>query len=108
MDYLDSGVKLVQTVLPSAFQYFEKAKERDAKLTQTKEELAEARAHEEILVMQNHELKQSAEQVKVLTKRNQELLNSNANLEAFKNIVLFFLVVVGIVYVGMALSSEAA
>jgi hypothetical protein len=41
VDYLDSSIKIAQTVLPPAIQYFGKAKEREAKLVQTQEELAQ-------------------------------------------------------------------
>jgi hypothetical protein len=112
MDYLDSGIKVVQSVLPPAIQYFGKAKEREAKLVQTKEELAQTKAHVETLVMKNHEtrkeLKQSEDQVTVLTQKAQDLSLANANLEAFRNIVLVLLAVAAFVYVGMALTSEAA
>ena|SRR5579864_4200984 len=84
------------------------SEEREAKLVQTQEELAQTKAHVEILTMKNHELKQSQEQVEVLTKKNQELSRSNANLEALTNIVLVLLAVAAFVYVGMALTSEAA
>jgi hypothetical protein len=108
VDYLDSSIKIAQTVLPPAIQYFGKAKEREAKLVQTQEELAQTKAHVEVLTMKNHELKQSEAQVEALAQKNQELSRANANLEAFRNIVLVLLVVVVIAYVGMALTSEAA
>ena len=108
MDLLDSGIRVAQTVLPPAIQYFGKAKEREAKLVQTQEELAQTKAHLEVLVIKNHELKQSEAQVKVLVQKNQELILTNVNLEAFRNIVLVLIVFVAIVYVGMALTSETA
>jgi hypothetical protein len=53
-------------------------------------------------------LKQSEAQVRVLVQKNQELNLTVANLEAFRNIVLVLLAVAAFVYVGMALTSEAA
>jgi hypothetical protein len=108
MDFLDSGIRVAQTVLPPAIQYFGKAKEREAKLVQTQEELAQTEAHLEVLVIKNHELKQSEAQAKVLSQKNQEMSLTVANLEAFRNIVLVLLAFAAIVYVGMALTSEAA
>jgi hypothetical protein len=105
MDYLDSSIRVVQTVLPPAIQYFGKAKEREAKLTRTQDELAQTKAHVEVLVMKNHE---SDVKVKVLTKENEELSLSVANLEAFRSIVLVLFVIATIVYVGRALTCEAA
>jgi len=107
VDYLDSSIKIAQTVLPPAIQYFGKAKEREAKLVQTQEELAQTKAHVEVLTIKNHELKQSEAQVRVLARKNQDLSLANANLEAFRNIVLVLLAVAAFVYVGMALTSEA-
>jgi hypothetical protein len=112
MDYLDSGIKVVQSVLPPAIQYFGKAKEREAKQVQTQEDLAQTKAQVEVLVIKNyetsHELKRSKTQAETLSQQNRELSLTVANLEAFRNIVLVLLVVVGIVYVGMALTSETA
>jgi hypothetical protein len=108
MDFLDSGIRVAQRVLPPAIQYFGKAKEREAKLVQTQEELAQTKAHLEVLVIKNHELKQSEAQAKVLPQKNQEMSLTVANLEAFRNIVLVLLAFAAIVYVGMALTSEAA
>jgi cell division protein FtsB len=84
MDYLDSSISVVQSVLPPALQYFGQAKEREAKLVQTQEELAQTKAHVEVLTMKTHELKQSEAQVRVLAQKNQELSRANANLEAFR------------------------
>ena len=112
MDYLDSGVKIAETVLPPAIRYFGKAKEREAKLVETQGVLAQTKAQVEVLVIQNyetsHELKQFKAQAEALSQKNRELSLTVANLEAFRNIVLVLLVVVGIVYVGMALTAEAA
>jgi hypothetical protein len=84
MDYLDSGIKIAQTVLPPAFQYFGKAKEREAKLVLTQEELAQTKAHVEVLVMKNHELKETQAQATVLAQKNQELSLTVANLEILR------------------------
>ena len=108
MDYLDSGIRVVQTVLPPAMQYFGKTKEREAKLAQTEEELVQTKVQLEVLVMKNHELSGAHEQVKVLAQKNQELAEANRDLEAFRNIVLVLLAVAAFVYVGMALTSKAA
>jgi hypothetical protein len=105
MDYLDSGIKIAQSVLPPAIQYFGKAKEREAKLTQTQEELAQTKAHVEVLVMTNHELKQSNAEAE---QKNRELCRSKENLEAFRNIVLILLAVAAIAYMGTVLMPEAA
>ena len=105
MDYLDSGIKIAQTVIPPAFLYFGKAKEREAKLAQTKEELAHANATVEVLVMKNHELKQFQTEAE---KKNQELMRVNENLEAFRNIILILIAVAAVAYIGMALTSKAA
>ena len=58
--------------------------------------------------MKNDELSQTEAQVKALAQKNQELSLTNANLEAFRNIVLVLIAFAAIVYVGMALTSEAA
>jgi cell division protein FtsB len=108
VDYLDSSIRLAQSVLPPAIQYFGKAKEREAKLVQTQEELAQTKAHVEVLTIRNHEMKQSEAQVRGLVQKNQELNLTVANLEAFRNIVLVLLAVAAFVYVGMALTSESA
>jgi hypothetical protein len=106
VDILDSSIRVVQTVLPPALQYLGKAKEREAKLCQTKEELAQTKAQVEVLVMKNHELGQAHAQVKVLEKENQELTEANNDLEAFKNLAIALVVIAVVVFVGMALTSE--
>jgi hypothetical protein len=116
MDYLDSGTKILQVAIPPAIQYFGKAKEREAKLAQTQEELAQSRAHIEVLVMKQQELTQVHDQVKVQVKvleatnqellaANQELLGANQDLEAFRNIVVVLVIVVAVAYVGMKLKA---
>jgi ABC-type siderophore export system fused ATPase/permease subunit len=105
MDYLDSSIKIAQTVIPPAFQYFGKAKEREAKLAQTNQELAHANATVEVLVMKNRELRQSQAEAE---KKNQELRRVIENLEAFRNIVLILIAVAAVAYIGMALTSKAA
>jgi cell shape-determining protein MreC len=106
VDILDSSIRVVQTVLPPTLQYFGKAKEREAKLCQTKEELAQTKAQVEVLMMKNHELGQAHAHVKVLEKENQELTKANNDLEAFKNLAIALAVIVVVVFVGMALTSE--
>ena len=96
MAVLDSSIRVAQIVIPPAIQYFGKAKEREAKLTETKKELAQTKAQVEVLVIKNHE---SKAQVEVLEKRNQEL-------EDFKKLVMVLAVVAVVVFVGMALTSE--
>jgi len=100
MDYLDSSIRIAQTVLPPAIQYFGKAREREAKLARTKGEQAQTKAHLEVLVMKNHELSQDHAHVKVLEKRNQELTEANNDLQAFKNLVMVIAVVAVVVFVG--------
>jgi DNA repair exonuclease SbcCD ATPase subunit len=107
MDVLDSSIRVVQTVLPPAIQYFGKAKQREAKLAQIEEELAQTRAENEVLVIKYHELAQFHAQASALEKENEELSRRNANLEAITKIVLVLIVVAAVVYVGMSLSSEA-
>jgi DNA repair exonuclease SbcCD ATPase subunit len=106
MDYLDSGIRIAQSVLPTAFQYLGKTKEREEKLTHTEEELSETKARLEVLVMKNHELSGVHEQVKVLTEKNQELTEANHDLEAFKSLVTVLAVIAVVVLIGMALTSE--
>jgi hypothetical protein len=112
MDYLDSSIKIAETVLPPTIKYFGRAKDRETKLVQTQEELAQTKVHVEVLTIKNHEthreLKQSEARAKALSQKNQELRLAVADLEAFRNIVLVLLVIMGVVYVGMALTSEAA
>jgi hypothetical protein len=108
MDYIDSGIKIAQTVLPPAFQYFGRAKEREARLAQREEELAATKAQLEVLVMRNHELGVADAQVKVLEQKNQQLIEANNHLEAFKNVIVILLVVAAVVFVGMAITSKAA
>lgn len=78
---------------------------RSAKLTQTQDELAQTKAHVEVLVMKNHESDAKAE---ALTKENEKLSLSLANLEAFRNIVLVIFVIAAMAYVGRALICEAS
>lgn len=104
-DYLDSGIKLTQAVIPPAFQYIGKAKEREAKLAQTQEELAQSKAYIEVLVIKQQELTQVRDQVKVLEATNQELLAANQDLAAFRNIVVVLIIVAAVAYVGMTLKA---
>jgi hypothetical protein len=105
MGYLASGIKIAQTVIPPAIQYLGRAKEREAKLAQTEEELAHANATVEVLVIKNQELKQSQAEAE---KKNQELTRVNENLEAFRNIILILIAVAAVTYIGMALTSKTA
>jgi cell shape-determining protein MreC len=73
MDYLDSGIRLAQTVLPPALHYFGRAREREARLAETEEELTQTKAQLEVLVVKNHELRHADTHVKALEKKNKEL-----------------------------------
>jgi len=108
MDYLDSGIRIAQTVLPPALRYLGRASEREAKLAHAEADLVQTKAELEVLVMKNHELSEAEAQVKVLQKMNQELTESNSDLEAFKNLVMVLVVVAAVVLVGMALTPKAA
>ena len=70
-------------------------------LGNTKEREAKAAREEE-----KRELAQTKAQLEVLVMKNQELSQTNAELEAFKDLILALVFVAAIVFVGMAFTSE--
>lgn len=104
MDYVDSGIRIIQTALPPALQYFGRAKEREAKLVQTEDDLAQTRAVNDVLVMKNHELRKSESPRQKPETKNQELARANASFEAFRNIVLILIAIAVVAYAGMTLA----